>query len=402
MKLLTVAYNFPPIRGPESIQANRLVKYCEQCDIRFDIVTRCVGCGTKFNNRITQYGNVIRAYSLDNCLLKGTMRLIGRDLERRPDAEVLWYPFALASARKCLKSNRYDILYTRSVPFTSHMIGLNLKLSSDIPWVAHFSDPWTDNPYISYESEKIKQKNLFWEKSVIEQANCLIFTSQETVDIVMRKYDSSLLSKVHVLPHSYENDLTKIDGHQKRAEQKTRMTYVGNFYGKRSPDDFLRAIDIAKDMFTNIHDYLEVHFFGNIPRKMGKRIKDLERSGLVIFHGEVSYEEGQREMSKADVLINIDAPGDSSMFLPSKVIEYLAFGKPILSLTPDKGTTARILKQAGHICIENEKHVTISKVILRIAKHGTGWVDFNREAKDEYKAEAVANKFMEIIKDQRH
>jgi hypothetical protein len=44
----------------------------------------------------------------------------------------------------------------------------------------------------------------------------------------------------------------------------------------------------------------------------------------------------------------IDAPSNGpSLFLPSKLVDYLAFRKPILGLTPLKGASADLLGRLG-------------------------------------------------------
>ncbi|MDD4564899.1 MAG: hypothetical protein PHE79_05410 [Eubacteriales bacterium] len=397
MKLLTIAYNYPPIRGPEAIQANRLVKYAMEQNMEFDIVTRYIGHGYKFRNRIKEYGNIYRAFSLDNFYVKGAMRVIGHDLERLPDAEVLWYHFALKKAKICLQNNYYDVIYTRSVPFTSHLIGLKLKQEFKLPWIAHFSDPWTDNPYVQYQKDKTRSKNLEWEKKVMEQADKLIFTSRETVELVMGKYDESLFKKAYVLPHSYDPESIKDLNHTKSEGIPYRISYIGNFYGKRSPKDLFKAIGIAQDQKPDLERYINFHFFGSMPGRYVSEINNTQIQKLIKYHGEVSYQESQKEMELADVLVNIDAPGELNVFLPSKIIEYLAFDKPILSLTPDKGTVNRILKEAGHLCVQNQDHEQLGQIILKIAKEGTGWIDYDPYAKKNYHPLAVAGQFMRII-----
>ena len=59
MKLLTIAYNYPPIRGPEAIQAAHLIRGLEKQNIECDVVTRFVGSGRKFSNRVEVGGNVL-------------------------------------------------------------------------------------------------------------------------------------------------------------------------------------------------------------------------------------------------------------------------------------------------------------------------------------------------------
>lgn len=50
----------------------------------------------------------------------------------------------------------------------------------------------------------------------------------------------------------------------------------------------------------------------------------------------------------ADVLLVIDADSDGSLFLPSKLIEYLPFRRPILGLTPVPGPSADLIRELGY------------------------------------------------------
>ena len=51
-------------------------------------------------------------------------------------------------------------------------------------------------------------------------------------------------------------------------------------------------------------------------------------------------------MAAADGLLVIDAPAKKSVFLPSKLIDYLGAGRPILGLT-SPGTSANLINQLG-------------------------------------------------------
>ena len=44
------------------------------------------------------------------------------------------------------------------------------------------------------------------------------------------------------------------------------------------------------------------------------------------------------------MLLVIDAPADESLFLPSKLIDYLPARKPILGLTPARGASADLIR----------------------------------------------------------
>jgi hypothetical protein len=51
-------------------------------------------------------------------------------------------------------------------------------------------------------------------------------------------------------------------------------------------------------------------------------------------------------MKEADGLILVDADADQSVFLPSKLVDYLGAGRPIFGVTPP-GTSANLLRTLG-------------------------------------------------------
>ena len=51
-------------------------------------------------------------------------------------------------------------------------------------------------------------------------------------------------------------------------------------------------------------------------------------------------------MESADLLLIVDAPGEISVFLPSKLVDYIGAGRPICALTPP-GAAARVTREAG-------------------------------------------------------
>ena len=59
------------------------------------------------------------------------------------------------------------------------------------------------------------------------------------------------------------------------------------------------------------------------------------------------YAESVREAAAADVLLVIEAPTSPSLILPTKLVDSLAFGKPILGLVPGEGPPADLLRQVG-------------------------------------------------------
>ena len=400
MRILTIAYHYPPIQGPESIQANRLIKYSMKLGLDFDIVTRTIGYGKKFSNRIETFGNIARAFSLDNFLIKGTLRVLGNDLEHLPDSERLWYPFAFDLAKKKVKQRKYDIIYSRSIPFSSHLVAYKLKKAFNLPWIAHFSDPWTDSLYINYKWNSTRTKNLTWEGNVVEYADRLVFTSEETACLIMKKYPPELMKKVSILPHSFDSVLSRKFNSNffPSKEGKKIISYIGNFYGKRTPEDLFVAVADALQECPDLSENLRIDLYGRLPSKFKNVLLHSDINHIIKYYGEVTYMESLDKMAQSDVLLSIDAPSDESVFLPSKIIEYISYNKPIIAITAAKGTVSRLLRPNGHIIIPNGQCNLLKDTLIEIAYEGSDSFQINYTLRDQFTPEKIASHFYEIVK----
>jgi hypothetical protein len=93
---------------------------------------------------------------------------------------------------------------------------------------------------------------------------------------------------------------------------------------------------------------LDVRFVGPHVEEFRRDATALGIDGAITFKGRVSAADAAAEAASADVLLVIDAPSDTpSVFLPSKLVDYLAFRKPILGVTPPRGASASLLTRLG-------------------------------------------------------
>ena len=60
------------------------------------------------------------------------------------------------------------------------------------------------------------------------------------------------------------------------------------------------------------------------------------------------------------LLLVIDAPADDSLFLPSKLIDYLPLRRPILGLTPLRGASADLIRRLGYPVVAPDDEAAIA------------------------------------------
>jgi hypothetical protein len=264
-----------------------------------------------------------------------------------PDQYRSWKPGAISSIEDYLRRTHYrpDVFVTFGQPMSDHLIGLELQQRYGWPWAAHFSDPWVDNPFGRFDS-LTRSFNAALERKVVEAASMLIFTSQETLELIMGKYAPEHHSKARVLPHSFAF-LSNAERASRPPESKIVVRHLGELYGRRSPKPLFDALRLIHSSEPQSLADVRFELIG-ATEESALRDSGFHQlpEGLVAFQPAVSYQESLSLMVEADGLLVIDAPMERSVFLPSKLIDYVGAARPILGITPP-GTSANLVKQLG-------------------------------------------------------
>ena len=350
-ELLAVSFAFPPLAYPRSGQVARLVKH-----ISFKTV---LVCADEEGARRDATLEPDAEQHLAACLRipfslrgwRGRAEGVATRLKlplwgKRPDHYSSWKRPALKALKDFTRDSRFapDVMVTFGQPMTDHIIGLKLKKIYRVPWAAHFSDPWVDNPFMRYDALALKV-NRSLERKVVRTADQLIFTSQETVELMMAKYPPEWRAKARVLPHSFEP--SHYPPAREPEGEAVVVRYTGEFYGKRTPKPLVQALRSILDTNPRLLANVRFELIGQTSAEARAASgMDSLPEGLVVTKPAVNYRESLALAAAADGLLIIDAPAQRSVFLPSKLIDYIGAGRPILGLTP-AGAAADLINQLG-------------------------------------------------------
>lgn len=347
--ILFLTYYYPPQKYPRSIQISHLEKSLKN-HFNIKIITSI----PKNNNdetlmEFTSLDNVI--YTEKSSFTDFIETCRGDKIKKiiLPDYAYLWHFDLFHKSIDVIESFKPDIIITFGQPMSSHIAGLKLKKKyPKLKWVAHFSDPWTDNMFNDYNFFT-RSINSYYEKNVFLYADNLVFTSTETINLVTKKYQDKIYNKSLCIPHMFDQSLYPTLGVKKN--EKFIIRYIGNFYGKRNPDYLFEAVSKLKDFERNS---LQIELIGSSDNNIQEKIYNYGLEDLVIQRKSVSYLESLSLMKEADLLIIIDAPSELSPFLPSKLIDYIGANKPIFGITPE-GTSKKLIEEMGFLTAHPEK-----------------------------------------------
>lgn len=296
-------------------------------------------------NELPEKISIHRAYSLKNRVSDFVLWNLAKLLRWRclPLYEVEWFPFAVRKGKKILEREAAQVLISRSTPFTSHLVGLKLKSFSGVPWVADFSDLWTQNPYHKCTG-MFGGLDRILERKVASTADRIIFTNRFARRLFLSKHKILEDQKVRVIPNQYDpENFSKQEKGGKRPETFT-ILYTGHLFGIRSPEPIFKALRELKDE-GGISEEVKLRIVGSVSDKFRYLICRYKLEDVVEIIDTMAHKDVLYHLYSADVLLLIDAPTEgSSPFLPLKLAEYIRVGKPILAITPLEGASAEVVR----------------------------------------------------------
>lgn len=386
-RILMISYFAPPILSAESILVGKLLPELAR---HYQIELIAVGDDPDFRKdealaELMAVENVqVFRYNNPKPTNKIVRRLYQKSSALFQDVNDKWMRQVLLHHKL---QKPYKLIYSRSQPGISHLAAYEFKQRLGVPWVAQFSDPWANNPYHQYPVEWMHTVDLKNEAKVIRHVDRLIFPTIEIRDLVASHYSDVNVKEISaILPHYYADQLyseAETDVKTGNREQIT-VSYIGDFYGLRSPEPLLKALAVIEQKEPTINKRLLIRLIGNVEQKFHPMIEAVNaKIGAAVERvGQVPYLQSLAEMKQSDMLLLIDAPSDVNLFLPSKLIDYFGARKPILGITSEKGTTGSLIRHSGFPVVDPREPERIADELIRMVKQF-----------DQYRQRALENDY---------
>ena len=239
-----------------------------------------------------------------------------------PDYAMFW-AVTIFRNRKRINDN-YDIIISVSLPFTSHLCAYILKKRIHADWYMDIGDPFTLK-INSPENNKIIYSflNKIYERKFYKIASKIIFTHKEVAELHENKFNIDKSKIVIGYPISTVNEQNlNIASNYNYKVTPIKIGYFGAFTKYvREPNNYIN--NIVNPFFEDV----EHKWYVNQESK--KNFASIKKTSLHKFIDIVQRKEALKIMvNEIHILLSI---GNLNKYqMPSKVIEYLSLGKPVL------------------------------------------------------------------------
>ena len=248
-----------------------------------------------------------------------------------PDSSCPWYFSALREARRTARSLRPDVLICVSPTFTAVAVARRLigKLNSSARWLIDLGDPFCfceEAPQNNFHL--YRGLNRVFERACFRRATAVSVTTAATRARYAELFPESAAKIKVIAPLLSLSDVPAPAAPQ--AHCVRTIVYVGTLYGSIRRPDFLLAL-FAQLRRVLAQQSLELHVYGDV-RDCAACFEPFlrEEKPSVFLHGMVARSQALQAMADASILVNLG--NDTAYQLPSKILEYLAVGRPILNI----------------------------------------------------------------------
>jgi hypothetical protein len=258
---------------------------------------------------------------------------------------ISWAGKALFTGLRLVSKKKYDFMLSRATPQYGHLPALILSRWSGLPWIANWSDPIPPekgpSPYGEGPDAPIPHYLRSYCSSVARNAIWHTFPCER-----LRKYFCSYLpeciEKSSVIPHIA---LTRFRSESVGVKKDFLFCHIGSLTF-RDPNVFLEGVNRFLQN-GKIGDRFHIRFIGRPLEDLRKTTRILGLDEIVSMEQVKSYEEGQGILAQSTVVVVLEAPCKEGVFFPSKFVDFVQTGKPILAVSPVNGTITDILTANG-------------------------------------------------------
>ncbi len=289
-------------------------------------------------------------------------RTIYQEFFAFPDTEKRWLKSALKTARQFLAKERVDAILS-IWPVTSHLVAKKLKEEYEIPWIADFPDPWTENHDYSYgRIRKYFDRKL--EMKTIVSANALTAAAPICAERASRTNNKP----AEILFHGFDPEVVNKPP-APLLPGKFTITYTGTLYRKHSPEKILLAIHNLLSTRKIKKDTFELRFFGPKYAYLEKLINDFNLQDVVKQYGIVPREEILKHQRESQILLIFGWQDKKDWgTMPYKTYEYLAARRPILVSSGYKGDYITKVIEETKTGVHAPDVKSLAKTILKYYK----------------------------------
>lgn len=357
LRVLMVAFHFPPLAGSSGIQRTlRFVQHLPAHGWQPIVLSAhpraYANTSQDLMDEVPQGTVVERAFALDTAR---HLSIAGRypGLLSRPDRWRLWEVGAVPAGLRLIRQYRPDVIWSTYPIATAHLIAWRLHRLSGIPLVADFRDPmaqegYPEDPQVWRAYQRIEQR-------VAQNASRLVFVTPSAQAMYRARYASLPQDRFALIENGYDEE-SFAAAERALAEGAASplnpgcmtLLHSGIVYpSERDPRALFEALGRMRADGRAVPGKLKLRFRAPVHKDLLQQLAtQTGTQELIDILPPVPYREALQEMLRADGLLVMQGANCNEQ-IPAKLYEYFRARRPILGLADPSGDTGRVMREAG-------------------------------------------------------
>ena len=347
IKLLILAYDFPPYVSVGGLRPYSWYKYLHLFGIEPVVITRqwqnkfgsnldylSAGYSETTDIETSAHGKVYKTAFKPNLgnkiFLKygdGRFRTIRKIISSY--FEFLQYVFVIGNkkniyiqADEYLKNNKVDCIIATGDPFVLFKYASELSRKYSIPWIGDYRDAWIQDK--TTKSRLLKKWSAFFEKRFLKNVSKITTVST----FIQKQIQRNIVGKdFEIIYNGFDPDIIRVAENVSQSDKVLSIALAGTIYDSHPIESFLRVCnEVAAE---NENAALELNFYGinkepEIKHLLAEKFRHLENR--TFFHPRMPNLDLAKEISKQNVCLLFN---DYSV-LSTKIFDYLAVRRKII------------------------------------------------------------------------
>ncbi|MCD0484719.1 glycosyltransferase [Streptacidiphilus sp. ASG 303] len=265
-----------------------------------------------------------------------------------PEHYATWLPHLLARAVRLHAGRRFDAVLATGNPFASFAAAWALGGALRVPYVLDYRDPWTFNPLTGELSFPPESNAWAWERRVLRGAAEVLHVNEPIRQWYADRYPFAA-GRLRVVHNGWEPEILGRPRWSPRPRGRPlRFGYIGTLTDHLPLEVLFDGWRLARRdpalAGAELHLHGHLGFFAHSARPLLDRMPDPAEGLGVVYRGPVAKAEVAAAYAEMDAVVFL--AGGSRYVTSGKVFEYMATGKPIVSVHRPDHAAAEVLR--GH------------------------------------------------------
>lgn len=304
-----------------------------------------------------------------------------------PDPRCFWINPSVKYLQKYIQQNPVDAVISTGPPHSMHLIARKLHKVTGLPWIADFRDPWTNIDFykelkLSALSDSIHHR---LEKAVLREANSVVCVTPTWC----RELSALGNVPVEIVHNGYDED--DVQNSAPEVDNTFSLVHIGSINAARNPQVLWRALSQLLPVDAGLREHLKIRFVGNVEECVLKDIEKYELGNYVDNLGYMSHDKAIAFQQNSPVLLLlVNNTPNAKGILTGKLYEYMASGRPVLTIGHVQSDMADLLSETktGFI-VDFEDTEGMKKAILdlfeayknnSLSSKSSGYQQYSRRA----------------------